>query len=151
MGTQVTSLELRECLEQMTRMFNTKLEDVASSSRGVVTRSEPLRVQKIELPANDIKLEGTKNYLSWSRRAMLLLQTKGLQTYVQKGCTEPADKESDEWRTWNATNSVVVAWLLISMDTSVSGQLEHFAVQFMYGDSRDDVLRCWECDEDYGD
>src|SRR3954471_11346447 len=55
---------------------------------------------------------------------MLLLHTKGLQKYVQKGCTEPADKESDEWRTWNATNSVVVAWLLISMDTSVSGQLE---------------------------
>src|SRR3954463_2631783 len=124
MGTPVTSLELRECLEQMARMFNTKLEDVASSSRVAMSRSEPLRVQKIELPANDIKLEGTKNYLSWSRRATLLLQTKGLQKYVQKDCTEPADKESDEWRTWNATNSVMVAWLLISMDTSVSGQLE---------------------------
>jgi hypothetical protein len=30
-------------------------------------------IQRIELMANDIKLEGVKNYLSWSRRALLIL------------------------------------------------------------------------------
>ena len=124
MGTPVTSLESRECLEQMTRMFNTKLEEVASTSQAVTPRQNSLKIQKIEIQANDIKLEGMKNYLSWSRRAILLLQAKGLQEYVQTSCTEPVDKQSDEWRIWSAANSVIVAWLLISMDLAISGQLE---------------------------
>src|SRR4051812_47317017 len=73
MDTPVTNLELRQCLEHMAKMFNTKLEDVALSSRTVVSRQEPLRVQKIELPAKDIKLEmrdcytcGKKGHLSWT-------------------------------------------------------------------------------------
>ena len=74
----MTSLELRACLEQMAKMFNTKLEEVASTSQAVTPRQNPLKIQKIEIQANDIKLEGTKNYLSWSRRAVLLLQVKGL-------------------------------------------------------------------------
>src|SRR4051812_4722866 len=77
-------------------MFNTKLEDVASTSQAVSPRPNPLKIQKINIQANDIKLKGTKNYLSWSRRAMLLLQAKGLQKYVRTSCTEPADKQSDE-------------------------------------------------------
>src|SRR3954465_11405156 len=116
MEIPVTNLELRACLEQMTKMFNTKPEEVASTS-------VPSR-QKVEIQANDIKLEGTKNYLSWSRRAMLLLQAKGLQRFVEPTCKEPSNKESDEWKIWSATNSVVVAWLLTSMELSVSGQLE---------------------------
>ena len=120
----MTNLELRICLKQMAKMFNTKLEEVASSSQVVSPRQNPLKIQKIEIQANDIKLEGTKNYLSWSRRAMLLLQAKGLQKYVQMSCTEPVDKQSDEWRLWSATNSVIVAWLLIFMDPAISGQLE---------------------------
>lgn len=57
------------------RMFNTNL--FASSSQSMVSRQEPLPIQKIESLANGIKLEGTKNCLSCSRRAMLVLQTKG--------------------------------------------------------------------------
>src|SRR4051812_38310819 len=71
MGTPVTSLELRECLEHMAKMFNKKLEDVALSSRMAVSRQEPLHV--LELPANDIKLEmrdcytcGKKGHLRWT-------------------------------------------------------------------------------------
>src|SRR5438270_10187173 len=124
METPVTSLELRACLEQMAKMFNTKIEEVASTSQAATPRENPLKFQKIEIQANDIKLEGTKNYLSWSRRAVLLLQAKGLQKYVQTSCTEPVDKKSDECRVWSATNSVIVAWTLIFMDPVISGQLK---------------------------
>src|SRR3954470_15605272 len=96
----------------------------ATSSSRTMVKSDPLRVQKIELQANDIKLECTKNYLRWSRRAMLLLKAKGLQRFVEPGCKEPSVKEGDEWKIWDATNSVVVAWLLTSMDMSISGQLK---------------------------
>lgn len=43
-GTPVTNLEQRECLEQIARMFNMKLEDVASLSQAMVFRPELLRV-----------------------------------------------------------------------------------------------------------
>src|SRR3954469_8006530 len=119
----VSSLELKKCLEQMAKMLNTRIEDATSPSRTAV-KSDPLRVQKIELQANDIKLDGTKYYLRWSRRAMLLLKAKGLQRFVEPGCKEPSDKEGDKWKICDATNSVVVVWLLTSMDMSVSGQLE---------------------------
>ena len=87
----MTNMELRACLEQMAKMFNTKLEEVASTSQAATPRENPLKIQKIEIQANDIKLDGTKNYLSWSRRVVLLLQAKGLQKHVQASCTEPVD------------------------------------------------------------
>ena len=76
MGTPVTSEQLKEILEGMAKMF----QNVASSSSVVVPRSE--QIQRSELPPNDIKLEGTRNYLSWSRRAILNLQKRGLDKYV---------------------------------------------------------------------
>src|SRR5438270_10544814 len=119
----VPSLELKECLEQMAKLLNTRIKDATSFNRTAV-KSDPLRMQKIELQANDIKLEGTKNYLRWSRRAMLLLKAKELQRFVELGCKEPSDKQGDEWKIWHATNTVVVAWLLMLIDMSVSGQME---------------------------
>src|SRR4051812_7694687 len=101
----VTSLELKACLEQMAKMLNTRIEEATSSNQTAVSKSDTLRLQKNELQANDIKLEGTKNYLCWSRRAMFLLQAKGLQRFVEPSCKKPSNKESDEWRIWSATNS----------------------------------------------
>ena len=46
-------------------------------------------VQKLELIPNEIKLEGVSNYLSWSRRGLLLLKMKALEGYVLGEVTEP--------------------------------------------------------------
>src|SRR3954465_2165951 len=85
---------------------------------------------------------------------MLLLKAKGLQRFVEPGCKEPFDKEGDEWKIWDATNSIVVAWLLTSMDMSVSGQLETLStavevwntVETMYSGAGS-VMRTWETEE----
>lgn len=79
---------------------------------------------KLELVRNDVKLEGSKNYLSWSRRVHVLLGGKGVEHYLEETCVEPADKLSTEWRIWHATNSVIVAWLLASMSPTVSKRVE---------------------------
>ena len=81
-------------------------------------------MQRIELLPNDIKLEGTRNYLSWSRRALLNLRIKGLEKYVKRECSESVKKASAEWNTWSNTNSLVVSWLLTSMSTSIAGMVE---------------------------
>ena len=81
-------------------------------------------------------------------------KAKGLQKFVEPGCKEPSDKEGDEWKIWDATNSVVVAWLLTSMDMSVSGQLETLStavevwntVEMMYSGAGS-VMRTWETEE----
>jgi hypothetical protein len=79
---------------------------------------------KLELMPNDVKLEGSKNYLSWARRVKVLLGGKGVEHYVAEDCVEPANKLSPEWKVWRTTNSTIVAWLLASMSPSVIKMVE---------------------------
>ena len=81
---------------------------------GAKTNAGPAEL-KLELVPNDVKLEGSKNYLSWSRRVRVLLGGKGVEHYLEETCVELADNLSTEWRVWHATNSVTVAWLLASV------------------------------------
>jgi hypothetical protein len=64
---------------------------------------------KLELMPNDVKLEGSKNYLSWARRVKVLLGGKGVEHYLAEDCVEPANKLSPEWKVWHTTNSTIVA------------------------------------------
>jgi hypothetical protein len=64
---------------------------------------------KLELVPNDVKLEGSKNYLSWSRGVHVLLGGRGVEHYLEETCVEPVDRLDIEWRIWHATNSVIVA------------------------------------------
>jgi hypothetical protein len=45
---------------------------------------------------NEIKLDRVGNYLSWSRRRMLILRTKSMEGYVLGKVLEPEDKEGQE-------------------------------------------------------
>lgn len=79
---------------------------------------------KLELVPNDVKLEGSINYLNWSRRVRVLLGGKGVEHYLEETCVEPVDKLGIEWRIWHAINSVIVAWLLASMSPTISKRVE---------------------------
>nr|AAP21414.1 putative polyprotein [Oryza sativa Japonica Group]ABF99446.1 retrotransposon protein, putative, unclassified [Oryza sativa Japonica Group] len=79
---------------------------------------------KLELMPNELRLEGSKNYLSWCRRAQLMLRAKGVDHFLLESCEEPSDKESQAWRTWNTTNSTVVSWLMTSVAPSIGRMIE---------------------------
>src|SRR6266540_4418763 len=79
---------------------------------------------KLEIMPNDVKLEGSKNYLSWARRVNVLLGAKGVEHYLEEACVEPVDRSSTEWRVWHTTNSTVVAWLMASMSPSIAKMVE---------------------------
>jgi hypothetical protein len=79
---------------------------------------------KLELMPNELRLEWSKNYLSWCRRAQLMLRAKGVDHFLQESCEEPSDKESQAWRMWNTTNSTVVSWLMTSVAPSISRMIE---------------------------
>jgi hypothetical protein len=72
---------------------------------------------------NDIKLEGTKNYLAWSRRALRLLKAKRLEGFVNEKSSEPENKSSPEWSAWDAINSLVAAWMLSSMTPAIASMV----------------------------
>lgn len=113
---------IQQVLEKLAQLLTAKAHDASSSHGAIVPHSE--LIQKIELMPNEIKLEGIKNYLSWSRRALLILKTKGLEGFVEGKSIEPVDKTSTEWRTWSTTNSSVVAWLLNSLSPTIAATVE---------------------------
>jgi hypothetical protein len=48
--------------------------------------SREVRELKLELIPNDVKLEGSKNYLSWSRRVQVILGGNGVENYLREDC-----------------------------------------------------------------
>ena len=83
---------LAEVLEKLTMFLTSKTD--GSSSGAMVPRQEV--VQKIDLPPTEIKLEGATNYLSWSRRVMLVVEQKDLDGHWVGIVGEPGDKTSAE-------------------------------------------------------
>jgi hypothetical protein len=119
----MTNQDLKEIMKGMTIIFQAKLEE--NSSGKIISISDLSHViQRIELLPNDIKNEGTSNYLSWSRRTLLILRVKGLEKSLTEEYTESKNKESAEWRMWSNTNSLVVSWLLTSISFSIVGMVE---------------------------
>jgi hypothetical protein len=95
MRTHVTGQDLKEIMEGMARIFQAKLEE--NSSDKTISVSDLSQImQRIELLSNDIKLEGMRNYLSWSWRALLNLRVKGLEKFMTGEYTEPKNKEGAE-------------------------------------------------------
>ncbi|VAH22706.1 unnamed protein product [Triticum turgidum subsp. durum] len=112
---------LVKALEKLAELITVKAEGVASPGALV---PQPEVIQKIELMPNEIKMEGVTNYLSWSRRALLILRTKGLEGYVRGEVDEPANRASEEWKKWSVIDSLVVAWLLNSLTPSIAAAVE---------------------------
>ncbi|XBI59043.1 hypothetical protein VPH35_040179 [Triticum aestivum] len=115
-STLVTKGDMRSLLQDLMAM-------------GIMGSKAPVGTPelKLELTPNELKLDGSKNYLSWSRRAKLILRTKGVEHCVQETFIEPADRTSVDWRVWNTTNSVVAAWLMNSISPSISRMIEAIA------------------------
>lgn len=113
---------LQHVLEKLAQLLIEKTSGASSLGRAIVPQAET--VQKIELMPNDVKLEGVRNYLSWSRRALLILRTKGLESFVKGESIELVDKTGPEWRTWSITNSLVVAWPLSSVSPTIAATVD---------------------------
>lgn len=83
-----------EMKSEMRCMIQELLEMGMIGSKPVIAPSE----LKLELVPNDVKLDCSKNYLSWSRRVRVLLGAKGVEPYLEEECIEPTDKLSMDWR-----------------------------------------------------
>jgi len=113
---------IEQVLGKLVELLTEKKAETLSTSKEVLPQMDAF--QKLELMPIDIKLEGIKNYLAWSRRALLLLKAKKLEDYVNGKVAEPEDKSSNEWKSWDAINSLVSAWLLTSMSPTIAGSVD---------------------------
>jgi hypothetical protein len=112
---------LAKALEKLAELLTNKSDGAGSVGGGAIVPHVEA-VQKLELMPNKIKLEGVTNYLRWSRRAMWILKTKWLDEHVSSGVAvvEPTGKTSPKWKKWSATNSLIVAWMLLVHDIAAS-------------------------------
>ena len=127
MGTELTA-----ALEKLAQMMTANAAGTPANGAagGALVASQGDQVLKLELMPNDVKLNGVSNYLSWSRRALLILKTKGLMEYVLGTVGEPADKESSEWKKWSITDSLILAWMLNSLISPIVASVEALPCAF---------------------
>ena len=63
------------------------------------------------------KLNG-KNYLEWAQSIKLVVDGKGRLGYITGETKEP-EKTDPTWKTWKSENSLVMSWLINSMEVSI--------------------------------
>ncbi|KAL9420128.1 hypothetical protein AB3S75_037830 [Citrus x aurantiifolia] len=63
------------------------------------------------------KLNG-KNYLEWAQSIKLVVDGKGRLGYITGETKEPK-KTDPTWKTWKSENSLVMSWLINSMEVSI--------------------------------
>ncbi|KAK6921131.1 Retrotransposon Copia-like, N-terminal [Dillenia turbinata] len=91
---------------------------MANGKRSVTENKVGLLGDNPSLQINLVKLDGT-NYLSWSRSCLLFIQARGLKGYVTGEKPKPAITDST-YNQWEAENSLVMSWLINSMQPHIS-------------------------------
>ncbi|KAK6932088.1 Retrotransposon Copia-like, N-terminal [Dillenia turbinata] len=90
---------------------------MADGKRTVTENKVGLLGDNPSLQISRVKLDGT-NYLSWSRSCLLFIQ-RGLKGYVTREKPKPTITDST-YNQWEAKNSLVMSWLINSMQPHIS-------------------------------
>ena len=101
---------------------------------------------KLELVPNEIKLDGVGNYLSWSRRGMLIFRMKSIEGYVLGNISEArreAGRGVEEMKCYGFTGTHLIAEFLDTCCYSTSGSAFH--VNRGMGCPVKDVFRQGKC------
>ncbi|KAK6930599.1 Retrotransposon Copia-like, N-terminal [Dillenia turbinata] len=91
---------------------------MADGKRSVTENKIGLLGDNPSLQISPVKLDGT-NYLSWSRSCLLFIQARGLKGYVTGEKPKPTITDST-YNQWEAENSLVMSWLINSMQPHIS-------------------------------
>ena len=99
--------DLTRALDRLAKLLNAKTSEAADAAKTAygtlwlslsAGSSQAEGVHKLELTPNEVQLKGVSNYLSRSRRGMLLTKMKGLEGYVFGELDVPIDKKGVEWK-----------------------------------------------------
>ena len=102
--------------ETMQRMLSQLIEQTQTKTSA---SSEALKT----LEPNPVKLTGPGDFFSWSRNALLILESHGLEICLKEDEKKPGDISQEQWE---QSKKRVMVWLLGSMERSVREQVEIF-------------------------
>uniref|UniRef100_A0ACD5XDP6 Uncharacterized protein n=1 Tax=Avena sativa TaxID=4498 RepID=A0ACD5XDP6_AVESA len=104
--------KLCETMQQM-------LTQLMEQSQAKASGSETLKI----LEPNPVKLTGPGDFFSWSRNALLILESHGLQKFLKEDEKKPGNVTQEQWE---QNTKRVMVWLLSSMEKSAREQVEGF-------------------------
>ena len=87
------------------------------NSNSTTNSVDPLMVAS-SLQISNLKLNG-RNYLEWSQSVKLAIDGRGKLGHLTGEVTAP-DPTDSQFRTWRSENSLVMAWLLNSMEPTIA-------------------------------
>ena len=114
MGETSKDASMEKLVESMQRMMAQLLEQAQSR-----TSSVPDVLKKLE--ANPVKLTGPGDFFSWSRNALLILESHGLEKFLREDVKRPVESTQEQW---DQNKKRVMVWLLSSMEKTVREQVE---------------------------
>ncbi|XP_020271826.1 uncharacterized protein LOC109846996 [Asparagus officinalis] len=82
-----------------------------------VSSSDPNHLNLTSLQITTHKLNG-KNFLQWSRSIQMVICRKGKIGYLDRSIVKP-DANDPKFQSWDIQNSMVMAWLIHSMEDTI--------------------------------
>ncbi|KAM0831630.1 hypothetical protein ACQ4PT_065408 [Festuca glaucescens] len=105
--------KLCETMQKMLRQLMEQSQAMTSGSFEALKTLEP----------NPVKLTGPVDFFGWSRNALLILESHGLQKFLKEDEKKAAGVPQEQW---DQNSKRVMVWLLGSMEKSVREQVEGF-------------------------
>ncbi|XP_022848803.1 uncharacterized protein LOC111371127 [Olea europaea var. sylvestris] len=94
------------------------ISETISTSAPITPNPFPVNIsESTSLQITTIWLNG-KNFLQWSRSALMVIRGRGRLGYVT-GTTIKPDESDPTYATWDAQNSMVMAWIVNSMEEDI--------------------------------
>ena len=91
---------------------------VSQPTSTIVPTAVPHPDTSLPLVVSSFKLTG-HNFIPWSRSIQLLIRGKGKYGYLDGSIPQPASTDPS-FSTWEIQNSLVMSWLILSMDDSIA-------------------------------
>ena len=83
------------------------------------------------------------NFLRWSKFVRMYIRGRGKIGYLTGDTKEPV-RTNPSYATWNAENSMIMAWLVNSMEEEISSNYVLSYCQSSLGQHYSDVFRPWK-------
>ena len=90
--------------------------DATQPTSTIVPTATPDNSSSLQITS--FKLSG-RNFLAWSRFVQLVIQGKGKFGYLDGSISQP-EPTNPSFPTWDINNSMVMSWILNSMDNSIA-------------------------------
>ncbi|XP_022883134.1 uncharacterized protein LOC111399882 [Olea europaea var. sylvestris] len=94
------------------------ISETISKSAPITPNHFPVNTSKsTSLQITTTRLNG-KNFLQWSRSALMVIRRRGRLGYVTGTTIEP-DESDPTYATWDVQNSMVMSWIVNSMEKDI--------------------------------